>query len=136
MVTFYIDKKDQANKELFKSAMASCLEGQAYMGAFLVVATLFLFRDKPPTPPSAGSEVDSSEGFFTAICGVFKNRSMMILTLVLGQIVGVFNTMGTIIGEVSNAYGYSVADSAALGAMFICGGVLGCIPFGIWVGKY
>lgn len=61
---------------------------------------------------------------------------MILLTLVLGQIVGVFNTMGTIIGEVSNEYNYSTADSANLGAAFIVGGVIGCIPFGIVVGKY
>jgi len=44
--------------------------------------------------------------------------------------------MGTIIGEISTEYKYSTADAANLGAAFIIGGILGCIPFGIWVGKY
>jgi len=44
--------------------------------------------------------------------------------------------MGTIIGEVSNRYGYTLNDTSNMGAAFIVGGVLGCIPFGIVVGKY
>ena len=43
--------------------------------------------------------------------------------------------MGTILGEIAPKYGYSVAESANLGAMFIIGGIIGCVPIGIYVGK-
>jgi len=45
--------------------------------------------------------------------------------------------MGTIYGEVATAV-FPVSGTTAkanIGVAFIVGGILGCIPFGIWVGK-
>jgi len=43
--------------------------------------------------------------------------------------------LGTILGEIAHDFGYSTDDGGNLGAMFIVGGIIGCIPFGIWVEK-
>ena len=102
----------------------------------MLILTAILFKDKPPTPPSGTSEiVVELSDFIPSIKSLFKNTNMLILMMTYGQIVGIFNTMGTILGEIAPAYGYSVNESANLGAMFIVGGVIGCIPIGVYVGK-
>jgi len=83
MTLFYIDKADQDNSTLFKTAMVSCLKGQAYMGVVLLILVLLFFRDKPKTPPSATSDI-VQEGFVTSIKALFSNRNMIFLTLALG----------------------------------------------------
>ena len=52
--------------------------------------------------------------------------------LAFGQIQGVFNTLGTVLGLISTDYGYTVDDGSNFGAMFIVGGIIGCVPFGIY----
>lgn len=84
MTLFYIDKADQDNSALFKASMVRCLEGQAYMGAIILVLVIFLFREKPPTPPSASSDTGNDDGFFSSIKALFANKNMILLTLVLG----------------------------------------------------
>lgn len=57
----------------------------------------------------------------------------MYLLVAFGQIQGVFNTLGTVLGLISANYGYTVDEGSNFGAMFIVGGIIGCIPFGVWV---
>lgn len=52
--------------------------------------------------------------------------------MAFGQIQGVFNTLGTVLGLISTDYGYTVDDGSNFGAMFIVGGIVGCVPFGIY----
>ena len=55
--------------------------------------------------------------------------------LIFGSITGTFNTLGTIVGEISPFYRYSDNDSSLFGALFIVGGIIGSAIFGIAVEK-
>ena len=57
------------------------------------------------------------------------------LIVIFGSITGTFNTLGTIIGELSNFYRYTDNDSSLFGALFIVGGIVGSAIFGIAVEK-
>lgn len=63
--------------------------------------------------------------------------------IIFGFIQGVFNTLGTIIGEISDRYGFTTVsnlycqllqdDAGLFGAVFIIGGIFGSAVFAIWV---
>jgi len=55
--------------------------------------------------------------------------------VIFGSILGTFNTLGTITGEVAPFYRYSDVDSSLFGALFIVGGIVGSAIFGIAVEK-
>lgn len=44
-----------------------------------------------------------------------------------------FNTLGTVVGEIADQYGFSADDASLFGAVFIIGGLVGSAAFGIWV---
>jgi len=50
----------------------------------LFILTVLLYRDKPPTPPSASKETGQKQGFISSIKGLFSNKDMILLALVLG----------------------------------------------------
>lgn len=66
---------------------------------------------------------------------VLKDKNVLLLMLTYGQILGIFNTLGSIIGAISNDCGYTIAQGSSFGSLFVVGGILGCIPFTIWVEK-
>ena len=41
--------------------------------------------------------------------------------------------MGTIIGQAATGFGYTVDDASIFGALFIVGGIVGSVIFGVWV---
>lgn len=43
--------------------------------------------------------------------------------------------MGSIIGNISTDVGYTIVEGSNFGTLFVVGGILGCIPFTIWVEK-
>jgi len=67
---------------------------------------LFFFRDKPPTPPSS-SVGALKDPFWPSIKQLFRNKNVWILCIIFGFVQGVFNTLGTVVGEISNEYGYN-----------------------------
>lgn len=64
---------------------------------------------------------------------LFTNKIVILLMIIFGFIQGVFNTMGTVVGQISNRYGFSTDDASTFGAVFIIGGLVGSAIFGIWV---
>jgi MFS transporter, FLVCR family, feline leukemia virus subgroup C receptor-related protein len=64
---------------------------------------------------------------------LFSNKQVLLLMLIFGFIQGVFNTLGTVVGEIANRYGFSTDDASVFGAVFIIGGLVGSAAFGVWV---
>jgi len=95
------------------------------------------FKNKPDTPPSAAAEevLAKPDEFKSSIVTLLKDKNMLVLMLAFGQVLGIFNTLGTIIGQISNDCGYTVEQGSNFGALFVVGGILGCIPFTIWIEK-
>ena len=56
------------------------------------------------------------------------------MMVVFGGILGVFNTLGTVLSEIGSAYkSYTTDDFSTFGALFIVGGVLGSVGFGVFL---
>ena len=84
------------------------------------------FREKPPTAPSpsandakiapsfvsegdiqnANKDASAESGFKPAMKQLFGNKIIMLLFLIFGFIQGVFNTLGTVIGEIGAEYNF------------------------------
>ena len=58
--------------------------------------------------------------------------SFLLLALSFGVILGVFNTIGTVIDPILDAFNMTSASSF-VGAMFIVGGLIGSILFGVFL---
>jgi sugar phosphate permease len=131
--SFFITDED--NSEYFKVHIVEGLILQAGMGGVIFLIAFLGLRNKPPTPPSATADLNLEDfsRFKKSIVELMTDKNMLILMMAFGQIQGVFNTLGTILGGIASNFQYSISDGGNLGAMFIVGGIIGCIPFGIWV---
>jgi len=83
-------------------------------------------RDKPPTPPSATAnlKLDAPGSFKKSIVDLLTDKNMLLLMMAFGQIQGVFNTLGTILGEIATDFNYTTDQGGNLGAMFIVGCII------------
>jgi FLVCR family feline leukemia virus subgroup C receptor-related protein len=132
--TIWVDDND-TNME-FKIQVRSSLIAQAIAGGISLLLVLFLFKEKPPTPPSHAAEqrVEKPD-FLMSIKKLFKNRDIIILMVVFAQVHGSFNALGTILGQLATGCGYTVNEAGLFGGLFIGGGIFGSVVFGIWVEK-
>lgn len=96
------------------------------MGIVIAFMIVIFFREKPPTAPSPSatdanlspsilpegglinsiSEVSPAKGFKPAMKQLFGNKIVILLMAIFGFIQGVFNTMGTVIGEIAAEYDF------------------------------
>jgi len=98
----------------------------------VAILILFFFRDKPPTPPSSSSGQEK-DPFIPSLKALFHNKNVWLMVIIFGFIQGVFNTLGTVVGEIANEYKFSSEAASIFGAVFIVGGIIGSACFGIWV---
>jgi cyanate permease len=154
---FFVDDEDlkPENRETAKGHIFHSLLFQAILGAVLSLLIFVFFREKPPTPPSpsagaGGTQMNSiylknssatqindntetTATFWPSIKYLLTNKGAILLMLIFGFIQGVFNTLGTVVGQIGNRFGYSTDDASTFGAVFIIGGLVGSAIFGIWV---
>eukprot|EP00048_Salpingoeca_helianthica_P016223 m.231140 g.231140 ORF g.231140 m.231140 type:complete len:455 (+) comp18253_c0_seq1:13-1377(+) len=96
----------------------------ASLGLVLVAA---VFRDRPPTPPSASAESEGHESFMAGVRSVLHNRAYLLLLLAFGIGVGMFSSLTTLLGQIVNAQGYSDDDAGIFGASLIGVGLVGAV---------
>jgi len=137
MPTIWITLEDTEDE--FKSNIVKVLWVQAGCGIFLFLSTLFLFKNQPAKAPSLNAFEMPEDASFTYVLketkALFKFRNFNFMIIVFGQILGSFNTLGGILGTVTQQYGFSIADGSGIGAMFVGGGIIGSIVLGIIVEK-
>jgi Na+/melibiose symporter-like transporter len=71
----------------------------------MIILVIF-FRNKPPTPPSA-PKLEKKAPFMQSLKLLFTNRNMILMIFVFAGIVGVFNALGTVVGEFATRYGFT-----------------------------
>lgn len=99
---------------------------------FLIL--LIFFREKPKTPPSASSENEGGSGDLMANTKkLLANSNFKKLIVTFGIVFGTVNTLGTVVGIMTNEFGFSDADASVFGAVFIIGGIIGSGVFGTYV---
>lgn len=110
--TIFITPDDiqPTNKEKARTDIFWSLVCQAILGTIVALLVVLFFKDKPPTPPSASAGA-IKEPFMPSIRALFQNKVVILLMLIFGFIQGVFNTLGTVVGEIANKYGLTVRSS-------------------------
>ncbi|XP_038064524.1 solute carrier family 49 member A3-like isoform X1 [Patiria miniata] len=103
-------------------------------GVAAVMMTLGFCRSIPPTPPSA-SAAESSESFVQGLKKIIRNRAYLLLVLVFGSGLGLFNTISSLVEQVLCSKGYDDSFASLVGALMIGGGIIGAIIAGAYVDK-
>ena len=96
----------------------------------LIAGVLFVIfvRDRPPTPPStkiSTEKVMMTEGLKT----LFKNKQFVILTVGFLILLGIFNTVLTLILQIVSPRGHGEDFAGTLGGLILVGGIIGSIVF-------
>lgn len=94
-------KREQARTDIFNSLLC-----QAIIGTIVAFLIVFFFRDKPPSPPSPSSG-QAKDPFLPSLKALFNNKNVWLMVVIFGFIQGVFNTLGTVVGEIANEYGFT-----------------------------
>eukprot|EP00039_Didymoeca_costata_P005797 m.84733 g.84733 ORF g.84733 m.84733 type:complete len:468 (+) comp12978_c0_seq1:206-1609(+) len=88
------------------------------------VVCVFLFKDKPPTPPSASAH-EESHPFFEGLRLVFRSPAFVMLFLAFGIGLGIFNAVSTLLAQMIAPQGYTPNDAGTFGGILIGSGLVG-----------
>ncbi|XP_022096528.1 major facilitator superfamily domain-containing protein 7-like isoform X2 [Acanthaster planci] len=103
-------------------------------GVAAAMMTFGFCSSVPPTPPSA-SAAESSESFLQGLKKILNNRAYLLLLLVFGSGLGLFNCVSSLVEQILCSRGYDDSYSSLVGALMIGGGMLGAIVTGVYVDK-
>lgn len=88
------------------------------------VLAILLVRDRPPSPPSASAESESL-AFWYGMREIFRTRAYILLWIVFGIGVGLFNSMTTLLEQIVKPHQYTTDQAGILGAIIIGAGLVG-----------
>lgn len=111
------------NAVTFVSPLITCL-----------IATFGVTRSEPSVPPSL-SAAQTQMGFIDGLKACLTSRTYLILLLVMGGGMGLFNCLYTVIQQLLCPSGYSNSFSGLCAALMISGGTIGAAVSGIFVAK-
>ncbi|KHN86929.1 Uncharacterized protein Tcan_03201 [Toxocara canis] len=98
------------------------------------IATFGVTRSEPKTPPSL-SAAQTQMGFINGLRTCLTSRTYLILLLVMGGGMGLFNCLYTVIQQLLCPSGYSNPFSGLCAALMISGGTIGAAVSGTFVAK-
>ncbi|KAM3727317.1 Uncharacterized protein ACO02O_03983 [Dirofilaria immitis] len=99
-----------------------------------LIATFYVTRSEPQIPPSQ-SAAQPQMPFLPGIKQCLINKAYMLLLIVMGGGIGMFNCLYTVIQQLFCATGYSNSFSGLCAALMIIGGVFGATISGIFVDR-
>uniref|UniRef100_A0A915PWX1 Major facilitator superfamily (MFS) profile domain-containing protein n=1 Tax=Setaria digitata TaxID=48799 RepID=A0A915PWX1_9BILA len=99
-----------------------------------LIATFCITRSEPQIAPSQ-SAAQPQMPFFPGIKQCFTNKAYMLLLIVMGGGIGMFNCLYTVIQQLFCATGHSNSFSGLCAALMIIGGVFGATASGIFVDR-
>ncbi|TKR58255.1 hypothetical protein L596_029724 [Steinernema carpocapsae] len=99
-----------------------------------IVATLTITRSEPKVPPSA-SAAQQQMDFCAGIKACFTSKEYIILLVVMGGGIGMFNCLYTVMQQLLCPSGYSNQIAGLCASLMIIGGVIGAFGSGIFVDK-
>ncbi|RKO84901.1 major facilitator superfamily domain-containing protein, partial [Blyttiomyces helicus] len=94
----------------------------ACLSLLAAIGSLFIY-DTPPTPPSRSAGMPS-DPFLPGMKKLVRNRSYIILFVVFGFMIGIFNTFVTLINDYVTPYGYTDNDAGNVGVALIASGII------------
>eukprot|EP00118_Oscarella_pearsei_P026715 m.310333 g.310333 ORF g.310333 m.310333 type:complete len:567 (+) comp50976_c0_seq1:35-1735(+) len=108
-------------------AVPSCL------GALLTTA--FVWKSRPPTPPSYSAGEGSQNDFWAGLKKVYKCKQFLILMLSWSIGVGLFNALQTFLEQLLCNQGYTDTFSGLCGALLIFCGIPGAFIAAVFIDK-
>jgi cyanate permease len=101
---------------------------QVYGAATVVAAAAFLvvFREHPPTPPSA-FDAAPRLSVWAGLRHIARQPQMLLLIYVFFIGIGVFNAVSTWIEEILAPRGFTPAQAGMAGAIMMIGGIVGAL---------
>lgn len=103
------------------------------------IIPVFFVADRPPTPPSPSAaealHLTLEEPFHISLKKVGTNKQFLLLLLVFGSLVGIFNSVTSLLATFTGPYGYSSNQAGYLGAGMVLAGLLGAAVSGPLVDK-
>lgn len=95
-----------------------------------------VFRDKPPTPPSAVAEVPVQNHNFIEAFRVMKNNTaFMLLTLGFALMFGFYLSLGNLISNLFAPFGFDPREITNIGLYLLVSGIFGAIIVGAYVDR-
>ncbi|XP_042895003.1 choline/ethanolamine transporter flvcr2a isoform X2 [Parasteatoda tepidariorum] len=128
------------NKEDISRGLSILFYSVAGITSVLFLAIVFLFREKPPLPPSRAQEQilngDSRENYWHSILNLIKNFHYMMLLVTYGINVGVFYAISTFLNQMVLAYYDGAEESAGwMGLTIVISGMFGSVACGFVLDK-
>ncbi|CAI4227382.1 unnamed protein product [Auanema sp. JU1783] len=102
--------------------------------AAMVLATIGVNRSNPKLPPTI-SAAQQQSGFWEGLKASLGNKQYLILLLVMGGGIGMFNCLYTVMQELLCPTGYSNSFAGLCAALMIVGGVVGASISGVFVDR-
>jgi len=99
-----------------------------------LVATFTITSSEPKIPPSA-SAAQVQMDFLAGVKACFTSKQYLILLLVMGGGIGMFNCLYTVMQQLLCPSGYSNQFSGLCASLMIIGGVVGAFGSGVFVDK-
>ncbi|GJJ77424.1 MFS transporter, FLVCR family, MFS-domain-containing protein 7 [Entomortierella parvispora] len=95
----------------------------------VAIIPAFFIQERPPTPPSASAEEalkeTIEEPFWVLLKKVLVNTQFLMLMIVFGSFVAVFNSVTSLISQFTEPFGYSTDEAGYMGAAMVVAGLIG-----------
>ncbi|KAF9903111.1 hypothetical protein EC991_004137 [Linnemannia zychae] len=110
------------------STMSNTTLFTAILATVALIPAVFV-ADRPPTPPSPSAaealQETTEEPFKISLKKVGSNKQFLILMVIFGSLVGVFNTVTSFIASFTKPYGYDNTEAGYFGAAMVVAGLIG-----------
>jgi FLVCR family MFS transporter 7 len=110
------------------STMSNTTLFTAILAIVALIPAIFV-ADRPPTPPSPSAaealQETAEEPFKTSLKKTTTNKQFLLLMVTFGSLVGVFNTVTSLIATFAKPYGYTVNEAGYFGAAMVVAGLIG-----------
>lgn len=123
------DSPDRIRDQFFYLLIAQFL-----LSVLSMALTLLRFKQRPPTPASAGSQAENTE-YYAGIKKLFKDRKFLTICFSFGTVLGSFNIYGSLLDNIFDCYGYSPDEVSYLGAIMMIMGIVSAGGFGLYIQK-
>lgn len=118
----------------YKQSIYNLFFYQSLIFTILCIPGIFLFKEKPLTPPSYSSEVEKSI-FSDAVRKCSKNKNFLLLLAFFASTYGALNAFSIVINILVYPFGYSSFDTSLIGAILIIFGLVGSFVVSLYVAK-
>nr|XP_039250485.1 solute carrier family 49 member A3-like [Styela clava] len=101
----------------------------------VVMTTIIMTSDGPPSPPSYGGTVTTSENFFAGVKEILQNRAYVILMIGVGSAIGLYSSFATLVEQVLCPWGYTDTIAGVCGSVMTLAGLVGAIIMSLIVDR-